>query len=87
MTSRHDPMSTVLETLSFSDQHKILAVERTMRGTARYLQGYLRNVPIQSIEKFTDEELRITHIVKVADILAVKDLGRPRERQGSLLSH
>jgi hypothetical protein len=78
MPSRHDPMTTVLTTIAFADQRKLLAVERTMRGVMRWLQAYLRNVPLEYKEEFGDELLTIKISIKVADILALTKAEKPK---------
>ena len=81
MTSRSDPMTTMLSTVSYTEQHRILAVERTMRAAARWLQGNLRNIHVDCCESFGDEQLMITITVKVSDVLALAKAEKPKARR------
>jgi hypothetical protein len=78
MTLRSDSLATVLNTAPYADQHRVIVVERMLRACARWLQGNLRNVHVDYRESFSDESLSITLTVKVSELLAMREAGKPK---------
>jgi len=72
-----DP-ETMFRSAEYADVYKVQMAMKYMRAGAHWIQGKLKNAPINYRESFTDELLTITVTIKVSELLAMKEAEKPK---------